>query len=119
MQFCPACIFFVIAVNISEATSIQSALADYIKDPSPETFDKEIIYDVTSGTINVTDIAADTVAENACIKAQEDLAATENALEKLAMRHYCEKACDEVDNEACGFLLNGLSVLTFLVVLEC
>ena len=115
MQFCPACIFFVIAANISEATSVQSALADYIKDPSQEAFDEEIIYNVTAGTINNTDLAA----ENACIKAQEDLAATENALEKLAMRHYCEKACDEVDYEACGFLVNGLSVLTFLAVLEC
>ena len=115
MQFCPACIFFVIAANISEATSVQSALADYIKDPSQETFDEEIIYNVTAGTINNTDLAA----ENACIKAQEDLAATENALEKLAMRHYCEKACDEVDYEACGFLVHGLSVLTFLAVLEC
>ena len=115
MQFCPACIFFVIAANISEATSVQSALADYIKDPSQEAFDEEIIYNFTAGTINNTDLAA----ENACIKAQEDLAATENALEKLAMRHYCEKACDEVDYEACGFLVNGLSVLTFLAVLEC
>ena len=115
MQFCPICIFFVIAANISEATSVQSALADYIKDPSQEAFDEEIIYNVTAGTINNTDLAA----ENACIKAQEDLAATENALEKLAMRHYCEKACDEVDYEACGFLVNGLSVLTFLAVLEC
>ena len=119
MQFCPACIFFVIAVNISEATSLQSVLADYIKDPSQETFDEEIIYNVTAGTINVNDISAESVAENACIKAQEDLAATENALEKLAMRHFCEKACDEVDYEACGFLVNGLSVLTFLAVLEC
>ena len=119
MQFCPACIFFVIAVNISEATSVQSAPTDYIKDPSPEAFDEEIIYNVTAGTIHVTDIAADTVAENACIKAMEDLAATENALEKLAMRFYCEKACDEVYYEACGFLVNSLSVLTFLAVLEC
>ena len=115
MQFCPACIFFVIAANISEATSVQSALADYIKDPSQEAFDEEIICNVTAGTINNTDLAA----ENACIKAQEDWAATENALEKLAMRHYCEKACDEVDFEACGFLVNGLSLLTFLAVLEC
>ena len=107
---------FVLHVFFSLSLLIfQSAPTDYIKDPSPEAFDEEIIYNVTAGTIHVTDIAADTVAENACNKAKEDLAATENALEKLAMRFYCEKACDE----ACGFLVNGLSVLTFLAVLEC
>ena len=38
----------------------------------------------------------------ACAAAQEDLAATTNEVEKVAMRQHCELACANVDVKACG-----------------
>ena len=116
MQFSLACIVFSFVINNAEATT-QSAVSGFLPYPleeahGTENVSEEAAEDVTEGITEV-------VAENVCSKAQEDLAASENALEKLAMRHACEIACDDI--ETCGFLVNGPAVilLAFLMILKC
>merc|ERR1719328_220568 len=58
----------------------------------------------------------DTVALEACKTAQESLAATTNSLEKVAQTAACELACADIENESCGFLVNGLSFVLFAIL---
>merc|ERR1719399_2462112 len=58
----------------------------------------------------------DTVALEACKTAQETLAATTNSLEKVAQTAACELACADIENESCGFLVNGLSFVLFAIL---
>merc|ERR1712131_95821 len=58
----------------------------------------------------------DTVALEACKTAQETLASTTNSLEKVAQTAACELACADIENESCGFLVNGLSFVLFAIL---
>ena len=129
MQFLFACIVFSYVVNTAEAIPTQSALSYFLPDPLEEAHGREIIKNVSEEVAeDVTEGITDVVAGNVSSKAQEDLAASENALEKLAMRHACEIACDDI--ETCGFLVNGPLIMdlingpavilfAFLIILKC
>merc|ERR1719312_1012676 len=71
--------------------------------------------DVTiAATEDVTTAATAAVDEAAlagCKEAQKTLAATTNSIEKVAATAACELACTAVENETCGFLVNGLSLI--------
>ena len=120
MQFLLACIVFYYFINTAEAIPTQSALSYFLPDPLEDAHGREIIKNVSEEVAeDVTEGTTDVVAENVCSKAQEDLAASENALERLAMRHACEIACDDI--ETCGFLVNGPAVIlfAFLMIFKC
>merc|ERR1712137_474920 len=55
----------------------------------------------------------DAAAAEACKKAQDDLAATTNSVEKVSATTACQLVCDNVEGESCGFLVNGLSFVLF------
>merc|ERR1711911_3453 len=67
---------------------------------------------VAETTVAVDDAVAAAALE-ACKKAQEDLAATNNSLEKVSLTAACQLVCDSVEGESCGFLVNGLSFVLF------
>merc|ERR1719308_246183 len=71
--------------------------------------------DVTAAATEDVTIAATVAVDDAalagCKEAQKTLAATTNSLEKVAATAACELACTAVENETCGFLVNGLSLI--------
>ena len=114
MQFLLTCIVFSFVINTAEATPTQSALSYFLPDPLEEAHGRDIIKNVSEEVAeDVTEGITDVVAENVCSEAKEDLVASENALEKLAMRHACEIACDDI--ETCGFLINGPLIMVLLL----
>ena len=72
----------------------------------------------TTASVTVTEstAAVDDAALAACKDAQKTLAATTNSLEKVALTAACELACTDVENETCGFLVNGLSFVLFVIL---
>ena len=54
--------------------------------------------------------------KTACIQAQDDVAATTNAIEKIEKLANCESECAPFDDETCGFLANGLSFVLFAIL---
>merc|ERR1711970_292394 len=61
----------------------------------------------------VADVAADVAVDNAaleaCTNAQNELNASENGLESFGLKIACDDACRDIENETCGFLVNGVS----------
>merc|ERR1712142_413825 len=53
--------------------------------------------------------AVDTAALEACTNAQNELANSQNDLETFGLKLACEGACDGIEGETCGFLVNGVS----------
>merc|ERR1711970_87587 len=61
----------------------------------------------------VADVAADVAVDNAaleaCTNAQNELNASENGLESFGLKIACDEACADIEDETCGFLVNGVS----------
>merc|ERR1712212_1211236 len=61
----------------------------------------------------VADVAADVAVDNAaleaCTNAQNELNASENGLESFGLKIACDTACADIEDETCGFLVNGVS----------
>ena len=51
-----------------------------------------------------------------CEKAQEELTATSNDVDKVDKQTACDKACADFKDETCGFLANGLSFALFALL---
>ena len=50
-----------------------------------------------------------------CIKAQDDLAASANTIDLVIAEANCEIACEGIEGEKCGYLVNSLSLKLFAV----
>ena len=61
----------------------------------------DVVPDVTDEIVTTTHLYA---AEE-CTVAQEALAASTNALEKITLKASCEVVCAEFEGETCGFLV--------------
>merc|ERR1711970_1165247 len=61
----------------------------------------------------VADVAADVAVDNAaleaCTNAQNELNASNNGFESLGLKIACDEACADIEDETCGFLVNGVS----------
>merc|ERR1712212_482927 len=58
---------------------------------------------------NLEDMVLGNPAEEACAEAQAKLDASDDFFERLGLQGECEEACDEFEDETCGFLINGIS----------
>ena len=91
------------AASITEASTAAATTTDSV----------ETTVETSSTTVAVVDDAVDAAALEACKKAQDDLAATTNSLEKVSATAACDLVCANVEGESCGFLVNGLSFVLF------
>merc|ERR1719312_2228571 len=72
---------------------------------------EDVTIAATEDVTTAATVAVDDAALAGCKEAQKTLAATTNSLEKVAATAACELACTAVENETCGFLVNGLSLI--------
>ena len=66
-----------------------------------------------------SDVVEKHVRQKACKAAKEDLDAVRprfGSAEKYAKQTFCEKACAEVEEVTCGYLVNGVSLVLFVIL---
>ena len=64
---------------------------------------------------NSAEIETDEDPTEVCIKAQDDLAASTNTIDLVIAEANCEIACEGIEGEKCGYLVNSLSLKLFAV----
>ena len=100
------------AASITEASTAAAVSTAAAASTAAATTTDSVETTVAETTVAVDDAVAAAALE-ACKKAQEDLAATTNSLEKVSLTAACQLVCDSVEGESCGFLVNGLSFVVF------
>merc|ERR1712212_1011460 len=71
--------------------------------------DAAVVAAVDAAADVAADAAVDTAALEACTNAQNELNASENGLESFGLKIACDEACADIEDETCGFLVNGVS----------